>query len=101
MLTVARMEMKLGMHECYIISMTTSSFHDDRMLFEQHQIASGNLHSSNLLMVALMEMKVGMKHCFHDNRIIIIRASVDALYRDDTSEIPRDPRTKRLKTQRE
>ena len=30
-----------------------------------------------------------------------IRASVDALYRDDTSEISRDPRTKRIKTQRQ
>ena len=30
-----------------------------------------------------------------------IRASVDALYRDDKGEISRDPRTKRLKTQRQ
>ena len=29
-----------------------------RVLFEQHQIASGTLHSSNLLAVALMEMKL-------------------------------------------
>ena len=28
----------------------------------------------------------------------VIRQSVDALCRDDTSEISRDPRTKRLKT---
>ena len=27
-----------------------------------------------------------------------IRESVDSLYRDDTGEISRDPRTKRLKT---
>ena len=27
-----------------------------------------------------------------------IRESVDSLYRDDTDEISRDPRTKRLKT---
>ena len=31
----------------------------------------------------------------------IIRASVDALCRDDASEISRDPRTKRLQTRRE
>ena len=30
-----------------------------------------------------------------------IRESVDSLYRDDTDEISRDPRTKRLKTRRE
>ena len=30
-----------------------------------------------------------------------IRASVDALYRDGTSEISRDPHTKRLLTRRE
>ena len=59
LLTVARMEMKLGMHACYIISMTTSCFHDDHILFEQHQIASGTLHSSNLLTGVLMEMKLG------------------------------------------
>ena len=29
------------------------------ILFEQHYIASGTLHSSNLLRVALMEMKLG------------------------------------------
>ena len=68
LLTVARMEMKLGMHACYIISMTTSCFHDDH---EQHQIASGTLHSSNLLTVALMEMKLGKNawHRFHGNHI--------------------------------
>ena len=42
---------------------------------------------------------------FHNFRviifIIIIRASVDALCRDGTSEISRDPRTKRLQTRRE
>ena len=48
--------MKLGVHACYIISMTTSCFHDDYILFEQHQIASATLHSSNLLMV---EIKLG------------------------------------------
>ena len=31
----------------------------------------------------------------------VIRASVDALRRDGTSEISRDPRTKRLQTRRE
>ena len=31
----------------------------------------------------------------------VIRASVDALCRDGTSEISRDPRTKRLRTRRE
>ena len=31
----------------------------------------------------------------------VIRASVDALCRDGTSEISRDPRTKRLQTRRE
>ena len=31
----------------------------------------------------------------------VIRASVDALCRDGTDQISRDPRTKRLKTQRE
>ena len=35
------------------------------------------------------------------NPIAIIRASVDALCRDGTSEISRDPRTKRLQTRRE
>ena len=33
--------------------------------------------------------------------VYIIRASVDALCRDGTSEISRDPRTKRLQTRRE
>ena len=32
---------------------------------------------------------------------LLIRASVDALCRDGTSEISRDPRTKRLQTRRE
>ena len=32
---------------------------------------------------------------------LYIRESVDSLYRDDTGEISRDPRTKRLKTRRE
>ena len=32
---------------------------------------------------------------------VLIRASVDALCRDGTSEISRDPRTKRLQTRRE
>ena len=32
---------------------------------------------------------------------LVIRTSVDALCRDDTSEISRDPRTKRLQTRRE
>ena len=59
LVTVARMEMKLGMHAYYIIYMTTSCFHDDRILFEQHQIASGTLHCPNLLTVALIEMKLG------------------------------------------
>ena len=40
------MEMKLGTHACYFndnfVSMTTT-------LFEQHQIASSTLHSSNLI----------------------------------------------------
>ena len=40
--------------------MTYSSFHHDHILFEQHQIASGTLHSSNLLTIALMEMKLSM-----------------------------------------
>ena len=48
LLKVAHMEIKLGTHACYIndnfFSMTTT-------LFEQHQIASSTLHSSNLLMV--------------------------------------------------
>ena len=34
-------------------------------------------------------------------KVINIRASVDALCRDGTSEISRDPRTKRLQTRRE
>ena len=39
----------------------------------------------------------------HDNETTqpVIRASVDALCRDGTSEISRDPRTKRLQTRRE
>ena len=57
-LKVPRTEMKLGKHAFNIISMTTT-------LFEQQQIASGNilqillLHFSNSLKVALMEMKLG------------------------------------------
>ena len=35
------------------------------------------------------------------SRSPIIRESVDSLYMDDTDEISRDPRTKRLKTRRE
>ena len=38
---------------------------------------------------------------YHRSCIIYIRASVDALCRDGTSEISRDPRTKRLQTRRE
>ena len=34
-------------------------------------------------------------------KVRVIRASVDALCRDGTSEISRDPRTKRLQTRRE
>ena len=88
---VAHIEMKLGMHAYYIISMATTCFcddykqpqalllklangsthgdetwyagmlhhfHDNHILFEQHQIGnSGTLNSSNLLTVALMKMK--------------------------------------------
>ena len=65
---VARIEMKLGRYAYYIISMTITFFHDDRILFEK---ASGNflkllLPSSNLLTVAHMEVKLGT-HRFHDN----------------------------------
>ena len=35
----ARIEMKLGMYAYFIISMTTTGFHDDHILFEK---ASGN-----------------------------------------------------------
>ena len=31
-------------------------------------------------------------------QLVCIRESVDSLYRDETDEISRDPRTKRLKT---
>ena len=44
------------MHACYIISMTTSCFPDNYILFE---IASGTPHSSILPTVALMVMKFG------------------------------------------
>ena len=37
---VARIEMKLGTYAYYIISMTITCFHDDRIMFEK---ASGNL----------------------------------------------------------
>ena len=59
LLTVPRMEMNMLNH-----------FHDDQILFEQHQITSGTLRSSNLLTVALMEMKLGIRHRFHDNHIL-------------------------------
>ena len=36
-----------------------------------------------------------------DNKVEDIRASIDALCRDGTSESSRDPRTKRLQTWRE
>ena len=36
-----------------------------------------------------------------DSPYLLIRASVDALCRDGTSEISRDPRTKRLQSRRE
>ena len=48
-----------------------------------------------------------LEHCSHttNGKSLIsmpsIRASVDALCRDGTSEISRDPRTKRLQTRRE
>ena len=43
-----------------------------------------------------------MQSSFAVNTVpVYIRASVDALCRDDTSEISCDPRTKRLQTQRE
>ena len=41
-LTVARIEIKLGTHAHYIISVTTTCFHDNHILFEQR------LHSSKL-----------------------------------------------------
>ena len=57
---------------------------------------------TNVFIVAVTRMEnhlpspvVGMFY------IAIIRASVDALCRDGTSEISRDPRTKRLQTRRE
>ena len=58
---VARIELKLGMYAYYIISITMTCFHDDRILFEK---SSGDslkllLHSSNLLTVARMEVKLG------------------------------------------
>jgi hypothetical protein len=43
---VARIEMKLGMYAYYIISMTITCFHDDRILFEKaRQFSLKPLHS--------------------------------------------------------
>ena len=50
------------------------------------------------------EMKGDVGMSLHEkgrNKKMPIRASVDALCRDGTSEISRDPRTKRLQTRRE
>ena len=38
LLTVAHMEVKLGMYAYYIISMTITCFHDDSILFEPQEI---------------------------------------------------------------
>ena len=62
------MEMKLGMHACNIISMTTT-------LFEQQQIASWNflkklLYFSNSLNVAHMEIKLGA-HAYYENYMFL------------------------------
>ena len=48
-----------------------------------------------------MSGEVGMSCHEREGNKVYIRASVDALCRDGTSEISRDPRTKRLLTRRE
>ena len=59
------MEMKLGMHACNIISMTTT-------LFEQQQIASWNFLKKllYLLNVAHMEIKLGA-HAYYENYMFL------------------------------
>ena len=56
----------------------------------------GSLHSK----VAQSYLTPSLYLCSISN-FAYIRESVDSLYRDDTDEISRDPRTKRLKTRRE
>ena len=77
LVTVPRMEVKFRMHARYIISMTTSCFHDDHILFEQCQIASGTVHSSNLLTAAHMEMKLGTHAYYHISQRYYIKMSGD------------------------
>ena len=49
------MEVKLGVHVYYIVSMTTTSL--------RHFSLKLLLHSSNSLKVARMEMKLGTREC--------------------------------------
>ena len=62
LLTVARMEVKLGAHVYYIVSMTTTTTHTLRQ-FSLKLL----LYSSNLLMAAHMEMKLGTHAYYHDD----------------------------------
>ncbi|CAI8041208.1 hypothetical protein GBAR_LOCUS22917, partial [Geodia barretti] len=58
LLTVARMEVKLGAHVYYIVSMTTTTTNSLR-----HFSLKLLLHSSNSLTVPRMEMKLGTHVC--------------------------------------
>ena len=62
-------------------------------LVRRMEVVSDGLHS---ILNSLLHWSAGVSL-----KILGIRASVDALCRDGTSEISRDPRTKRLQTRRE
>ena len=59
--------------------------------------------ASHIMFIKLLFGQEFKKPLRHDilSQVHFIRASVDALCRDGTSEISRDPRTKRLQTRRE
>ena len=60
-----------------------------------------NLHSNQSSLLSYKNEEMFYNGSFTKINTIHIRASVDALCRDGTSEISRDPRTKRLQTRRE
>ena len=61
MLTVARMEVKLGVHVYYVFMTTTTNS-------LRHFSLKLLLHSSNSLIAARIEVKLGVLHDNHNNK---------------------------------
>ena len=91
------MEVKLGTHVYFTVSMTTMTLFlittSSLLKLANH---SGEICTQVYLSVSMMSSSLRHSISIHT---IGIRASVDALCRDGADEISRDPRRKRLKPQ--